>query len=96
MECERSTRRWTRGRVKSGALGVEWIDGWSVREVLGGGQEEDGLPEEEEEAEEDEEEEEEDIEELLRSKGVSEGKPFLRPLRILGNNELTISAYERM
>jgi hypothetical protein len=60
--------------LKSGVLGVEWIDGWSVREVLGGGQEDDGLPEvdEEEEAEE-EEEEEEDIAELLAQKGVSEG-----------------------
>ncbi|GAA5915745.1 serine/threonine protein kinase BUD32 [Sporobolomyces salmoneus] len=59
--------------VKSGALGVEWIEGWSVREVLGGGQEEDGLPEEGAEAEgTEEEEEEEDIAELLTAKGVSE------------------------
>lgn len=81
--------------VKSGALGVEWIDGWSVREVLGGGQEEDGLPEEEEEAE-DEEEEEEDIEELLRSKGVSEGESFHFLVTTSENTRLTMSAYERM
>jgi TP53 regulating kinase-like protein len=27
--------------VKQGVLGLEWIDGWSVRELLGGGQEDD-------------------------------------------------------
>ncbi|GAA6022158.1 hypothetical protein JCM11491_005109 [Sporobolomyces phaffii] len=56
--------------AKSGALGLEWIDGWSVREVLGGGQEDDGLPESDQEDEADEVEE--DIERLLSSKGVSE------------------------
>ncbi|GAA5882821.1 hypothetical protein JCM16303_002476 [Sporobolomyces ruberrimus] len=58
--------------VKSGSLGVEWIDGWSVREVLGGGQEEDGLPENDEDEEDEDEEEEEDIAELLLAKGVTE------------------------
>jgi TP53 regulating kinase-like protein len=37
--------------LEAGILGMEWVDGWSVREMLGGGAE-------------DEEEEEEDIEEL--------------------------------
>jgi TP53 regulating kinase-like protein len=66
--------------VKSGALGVEWIEGWSVREVLGGGQEEDGLPEPDEgEAAKEQRDEEldaddEDIEELLGSKGVTQGR----------------------
>ena len=64
--------------VKSGALGVEWIEGWSVREVLGGGQEEDGLPEpadsEEMQDEDADEAEDDDILEFLSTKGVSEGE----------------------
>ncbi|GAA5846241.1 hypothetical protein JCM3766R1_000762 [Sporobolomyces carnicolor] len=62
--------------VKSGALGVEWIEGWSVREVLGGGQEEDGLPEpadsEEMQDEDADEAEDDDILEFLSTKSVSE------------------------
>jgi TP53 regulating kinase-like protein len=37
--------------MESGILGMEWIDGWSVREMLGGGAE--GEDEEEDEVEED-------------------------------------------
>ncbi|GAA5907545.1 hypothetical protein JCM5296_004110 [Sporobolomyces johnsonii] len=59
--------------VREGVVGMEWVDGWSVREVLGGGQEEDqGVVEEEEEEEGAEEEEEVDIGELLKDKGVEE------------------------
>lgn len=59
--------------VRQGVVGMEWIEGWSVREVLGGGQEDDeGVVEDEGEVEE-EAEEEEDVQELLRSKGVEEG-----------------------
>lgn len=37
---------------RNGILAIEWIDGWSVREVLGGGQEDDeGVIDEEELAE---------------------------------------------
>ncbi|GAA5873299.1 hypothetical protein JCM8547_007063 [Rhodosporidiobolus lusitaniae] len=68
--------------VGSGALGLEWVEGWSVREVLGGGQEEDDLPpvgEEEEEAtaetgEGEDGEEEEDIGEMLKRRGVDEDR----------------------
>jgi len=79
--------------VKSGALGVEWIEGWSVREVLGGGQEEDGL-DDQEEGEEEQEEEEEDIAELLSSKGVSEGESqtFINSLSL----PLSSSSHERL
>ncbi|BGP12168.1 hypothetical protein JCM10213_004734 [Rhodosporidiobolus nylandii] len=59
--------------VRQGCVGMEWVEGWSVREVLGGGQEGDELPfdEEEEEPEEDEAEEE-DVGEMLRRRGVDE------------------------
>ncbi|CEQ38626.1 SPOSA6832_00066 [Sporobolomyces salmonicolor] len=58
--------------VREGVVGMEWVDGWSVREVLGGGQEEDqGLVEEEEE-DVAELAEEVDIGELLKEKGVEE------------------------
>jgi TP53 regulating kinase and related kinases len=55
--------------VKQGVLGMEWIEGWSVREVLGGGQEGDELPDDEEQ----EEEEPEDVEEMLKGLGVDHG-----------------------
>ncbi|GAA6008014.1 hypothetical protein JCM10207_006999 [Rhodosporidiobolus poonsookiae] len=62
--------------VRQGAIGMEWVAGWSVREVLGGGQEGDELPEEDagcEEAKAEEQEgDEEDIGELLRQQGVDE------------------------
>lgn len=29
--------------IRQGCLGMEWIDGWTVREILGGGQDDDGL-----------------------------------------------------
>lgn len=59
--------------VKQGVLGIEWVEGWSVREVLGGGQEEDEGPELEGEEEEEEGEEGEDVAEKLRLLGVEEG-----------------------
>ncbi|KAI5476914.1 TP53 regulating kinase [Pseudohyphozyma bogoriensis] len=57
--------------VRQGVLGIEWVQGWSVREVLGGGQEDDELPGDED-GEEAEEEEEEDTQEKLRKLGVDE------------------------
>ncbi|ORY90228.1 hypothetical protein BCR35DRAFT_299817 [Leucosporidium creatinivorum] len=53
--------------VKQGVLGMEWIEGWSVREVLGGGQEGDELPDEDGE---EEEEEPDDVQEMLKGLGV--------------------------
>ncbi|GAA6033734.1 hypothetical protein JCM8097_004404 [Rhodosporidiobolus ruineniae] len=62
--------------VRQGCVGIEWVQGWSVREVLGGGQEGDELPDVEEEEDEGEEpageEEEEDVGEMLRRQGVDE------------------------
>lgn len=67
--------------LKQGVLGMEWIEGWSVREVLGGGQEGDELVQTDEDAVDESledsapaGEEEEDVEALLRSKGVETGK----------------------
>lgn len=59
--------------VKQGVLGMEWIEGWSVREVLGGGQEGDELPEEEDGAEESDDVGEE-LQQMLSAKGVAEGE----------------------
>lgn len=59
--------------VRQGVLGMEWIEGWSVRQVLGGGQEGDELPDDDDDGEEQELEESEHVEELLRSKGVESG-----------------------
>lgn len=59
--------------VKQGVLGMEWIEGWSVREVLGGGQEGDELPEDDEVSE----EEPEDVEEMLKGLGVDHGEYLL-------------------
>lgn len=42
--------------VEAGVVGMEWIDGWSVREVLGGGAESDELAGVEEEEEKEQEE----------------------------------------
>ncbi|KAL8276192.1 hypothetical protein RQP46_011404 [Phenoliferia psychrophenolica] len=58
--------------VKQGVLGIEWIEGWSVREVLGGGQEDDEGPEEEVGEDEEVEEESDDVAERLRLLGVQE------------------------
>jgi hypothetical protein len=80
--------------VKSGSLGVEWIDGWSVREVLGGGQEEDGLPENDEDEEDEDEEEEEDIAELLLAKGVTEGEHRSRSSLLLAVNLMKVSTVQ--
>lgn len=59
--------------LAQGVLGMEWVEGWSVREVLGGGQDGDELPDDEE-TETSEEESAEDIEEMLRRKGVDPGE----------------------
>lgn len=56
---------------------MEWIEGWSVREVLGGGQEGDELPDEDGE---EEEEEPDDVQEMLKGLGVDHGA-FSHPLR---------------
>ena len=58
--------------VQRGVLGIEWIDGWSVRQVLGGGQEEDELPGENDE-ENQEEGEVDEAEVVLERVGVSQG-----------------------
>lgn len=55
--------------LEGGVLGVEWVEGWSVREVLGGGAEGDEIGEEEDV------EESEDIEEGLRKLGLERGAP---------------------
>lgn len=62
--------------VRRGVLGIEWVEGWSVREVLGGGQEEDeGAHEgEDEDEEEGGAEGEEDPEDVLKRVGVSQGE----------------------
>lgn len=31
--------------VRHGCLGIEWVEGWTVREILGGGQEDDSVAE---------------------------------------------------
>ncbi|KAM0752412.1 hypothetical protein T439DRAFT_355264 [Meredithblackwellia eburnea MCA 4105] len=71
--------------IRQGVLGLEWIEGWSVREVLGGGQEDDeGAIEEEEEGEDGKEEPEEAVEDeepvadKLRRLGISEDDMLLR------------------
>lgn len=56
--------------VKEGIIGMEWIEGWSVREVLGGGQDGEGDDEEEET---EGEEEKEDLIELLKGWGIGRG-----------------------
>lgn len=64
--------------VKQGCLGIEWIEGWSVREILGGGQEDDLAAEAEGELE--AEEDEDGVEhagEALRAAGVDEGASFV-------------------
>ena len=58
--------------LAQGVLGMEWIEGWSVREVLGGGQEGDELAEDE--GTEEESDEAEDVQELLRGEGVDPGE----------------------
>ena len=67
--------------VKQGVLGIEWIEGWSVREVLGGGQEDDEGPEEElDGALEEADEVDDDVAERLRLLGVLEGMPHPFPV----------------
>ncbi|GAA6063659.1 hypothetical protein JCM10212_004926 [Sporobolomyces blumeae] len=72
----------------AGVLGIEWVEGWSVREVLGGGQEDDALPDVDEEGVGNDEtvdtdEHEEDVAALLRAKGVDEGKsPFFSLVQV--------------
>ena len=64
--------------VKQGCLGIEWIEGWSVREILGGGQEDDLAAEAEGELEAEEDEDGvEDAGEALRAAGVDEGASFV-------------------
>jgi TP53 regulating kinase-like protein len=60
----------------AGMVGMEWVDGWSVREVLGGGAEgEEADPEEEEEGEVDEVKaaRRKEAEAVLENLGVSVG-----------------------
>ncbi|GAA5837121.1 hypothetical protein JCM9279_005591 [Rhodotorula babjevae] len=71
--------------VKQGCLGMEWIEGWSVREILGGGQEDDLAGEDEE----DERVEEvgDDVQEpgeVLRAAGVDEDEMLRAVGRELG------------
>ncbi|GAA5925015.1 hypothetical protein JCM3775_006343 [Rhodotorula graminis] len=71
--------------VKQGCLGMEWIEGWSVREILGGGQEDDLT------SDDDEDERVEDVGndvrepgELLRAAGVDEDEMLRAVGRELG------------
>jgi TP53 regulating kinase-like protein len=63
---------------REGILGIEWIEGWSVREVLGGGQDDD-MPEDEieddqvDEAEEDIIGNDNEVRDYLRQLGVEDG-----------------------
>lgn len=57
--------------VESGVVAVEWVEGWSVREVLGGGAEGDEIAGEEE----DESEGGDSIEEGLQKLGLRRGGP---------------------
>lgn len=60
--------------VKQGCLGMEWIEGWSVREILGGGQEDDLTAEDDgDERVEEVEDDAQDPGEVLRAAGVDEG-----------------------
>lgn len=58
---------------------MEWVEGWSVREVLGGGAE--GEVEEAEDEREPGEEEEKDVGELLEALGLRRGASNRRELR---------------
>lgn len=58
--------------VRAGTLAIEWVDGWSVRQVLGGGQEEDELPREGEEGEDEDGEDEAEL--VLERAGVTQGE----------------------
>lgn len=63
--------------AEEGLLGLEWIDGWSLREVLGGGAEgEDG---EADDLTEEQSARRAEAEGALQSIGVSKGKRRLRP-----------------
>jgi TP53 regulating kinase-like protein len=65
--------------AESGVLGIEWIDGASVRKVLGGGAE--GEEEEEESGDlSDEQVQEEDVDVLKETYGLTGGQ-FPNPLR---------------
>lgn len=55
--------------LQEGVLGMEWIEGWSVREVLGGGQDDEGVVDEDEE----EDEDEEDVILTLQEMGIDQG-----------------------
>lgn len=63
--------------VKQGLLGMDWVQGWSVREVLGGGQDDDeravGEAELDEHAQDDATDEGEDVQDMLQRKGVEPG-----------------------
>ncbi|GAA6054950.1 hypothetical protein JCM3770_004066 [Rhodotorula araucariae] len=56
--------------VKQGCLGMQWIQGWSLREILGGGQEDDLSADDP--SPQDESEQDEDPGEVLRAAGVGE------------------------
>ncbi|GAA5923812.1 serine/threonine protein kinase BUD32 [Sporobolomyces koalae] len=60
--------------ARAGMLGLEWIEGYSVRQVLGGGQEEDEIPPPNDQDQDDqtEQEEEPDFEQLLHEHQVSQ------------------------
>lgn len=69
--------------AETGVLGIEWIEGTSVRNILGGGAE--GEEEEEESGEDiaDEQDQEVDqdepeIDQLKETYGLTEGEPFAR------------------
>lgn len=60
-----------------GVLGMEWVEGWSLREVLGGGGDDDEgfFMDVERDAEEEEEGEgEEEVGVMLRGMGVDQGE----------------------
>jgi len=66
--------------TEAGMVGMEWVDGWSVREVLGGGAEgEEADPEEEEEGHVDEVKaaRRKEAEAVLENLGVSVGEWFV-------------------
>lgn len=56
--------------LREGVLGMEWIEGWSVREVLGGGQDDEEVVDQNEE---EDTEEEEDVILTLQEMGIDQG-----------------------
>lgn len=89
--------------LRQGVLGVEWIEGWSVREVLGGGQEDEDGPWVEEGEDEpveatdgdqtEEERRDEEMKHRLETAGVDEGQSRKAVALDIRRATLTVSVF---